>query len=227
MYILPDETKKEEKKNLFFKSPPTTPGKKSPSKNSTAVNTAANTAPPSGATSRATTPGKGLGKGLEWMEEEVEPPPPPRRVVLLGLLHEKDWFKEIEDSLPAGLLVTRALRDFSIKLMLNSTLKELYEASLPFEFFEQRMYGPQEDEIGEEGMNPLRFAKTVRQKQTIINTDLKMARDLGFTKLKDMLRARGMSDAGDRAACQARFTKLRERDLEAVTSGNDLSFFGK
>ena len=36
----------------------------------------------------------------------------------------------------------------------------------------------------------------------------------------------GMSDAGDRSACQNRFTKLRERDLEAVTAGNDLSFFG-
>ena len=27
VYTLPDETKKEEKKNLFFKTPPTTPGK--------------------------------------------------------------------------------------------------------------------------------------------------------------------------------------------------------
>ena len=66
---------------------------------------------------------------MEWIDEPPEPPPPPRRIVLLGLLHEKDWFKELEDSLPAGLLVTRALRDFSVKLMLNSTLKELYEVS--------------------------------------------------------------------------------------------------
>ena len=43
------------------------------------------------------------------------------------------------------------------------TLRELYDAALPFEHFEERLYGPQEDEIGEEAMNPLRFAKSVRQ----------------------------------------------------------------
>jgi hypothetical protein len=42
-------------------------------------------------------------------------------------------------------------------------LRELYDAALPFEHFEERLYGPQEDEIGEEAMNPLRFAKSVRQ----------------------------------------------------------------
>ena len=50
----------------------------------------------------------------------------------------------------------------SINTPANTPPYMYYKASLPFEFFEQRMYGPQEDEIGEDGMNPLRFAKTVR-----------------------------------------------------------------
>jgi len=68
------------------------------------------------------TPGSaGSGAHVEWTDEPAAPPPPPppRYVVLVGLVHEKDWFKDLEDGLPAGVLITRGLRDASAKLMIN------------------------------------------------------------------------------------------------------------
>ena len=65
------------------------------------------------------------------------------------------------------------------------------------------------------------------QRQTAIKKDMEVVQDLGYSKIKELLRARGLTDAGDRAECLRRYLKLRERDLDAITSGSDLSYFGK
>ena len=69
-------------------------------------------------------------------------------VIIVSLLHEEDHFRNLEESLPAGLLITRTLRAFSLQFKCTNTLVELYQLSTPFEHYTTRLFGPQEDELG-------------------------------------------------------------------------------
>jgi len=69
-------------------------------------------------------------------------------VIIVSLLHEEDHFRNLEESLPAGLLITRSLRSFSLEFRCINTLLELYQLSTPYEHFATRLFGPQEEELG-------------------------------------------------------------------------------
>lgn len=67
-----------------------------------------------------------------------------QRVVLVALFHTDDKFRNIEQELPPGLSLSRSLRNLTIEIKINEDLAGLYEASLPFEHFEDKVFGPQE-----------------------------------------------------------------------------------
>ena len=69
-------------------------------------------------------------------------------VIILSLLHDEDHFRNLEESLPAGLLITRTLRSFSLQFRCINSLMELYQLSTPYELYTTRLFGPQEDELG-------------------------------------------------------------------------------
>ena len=83
------------------------------------------------------------------MAVEIEP-----TALVVALLHETDYFAEFEESMPAGVAATRALRRMGVRLSFINSLSELYDASLPFESYQDRLFGPQEDELGDEGNEP-------------------------------------------------------------------------
>jgi hypothetical protein len=72
---------------------------------------------------------------------------------MITLLHEEDHLHELESLLPAGLLITRSLRNFKIEANFKQSFTDLYKNSLEFENLKERLFGPQEDELGEEGLN--------------------------------------------------------------------------
>jgi hypothetical protein len=148
------------------------------------------------------------------------------RVILIALLHQQDHFKKMEDRITAAnLLFSRAFRSMSLDVRLLKSLDELYTESEEFCTFEEKLFGPQEDELGEEGMNPLRFAKMCRKRQQAaqeaINDAPKMTTDL----LREHLTMRGLTDKGNRADLIVRAQEAFKRQAELVGYG-EISGFG-
>jgi hypothetical protein len=87
------------------------------------------------------------------------------------------------------------------------------------------LYGPQEDDLHKESVNPICFTKTRRQLLVETEADMVKLPLLSLSDLKKQLTARGLSDSGDRAVLSNRYLRLRERDLKAVSKGGELSLF--
>lgn len=147
------------------------------------------------------------------------------RVVIIALLHESDYFREFEESLPRGLLITRFLRSSSIDFQSLFTLAELYKVSLPFEFYNEKLFGPQEEELGEEGMNPLKFAKMNRQRKTAAMEAAEKARSMSLEQLKTHLKTRGLDDTGTREELVGRVQTAFKKQSERIGFG-EVSNFG-
>lgn len=147
------------------------------------------------------------------------------RVALIALLHKKDLFRITEDSLPPGILLTRAIREFKIELNLAHSFQELYEAALKAENFEGKLFGPQEDELGEEGMNPLRFAKWCKKRQGAAKAAIERAREMETEELKRHCQDRGLSTFGTKGALIDRVKKAFQRQIGIIGFG-ELSAYG-
>lgn len=144
---------------------------------------------------------------------------------MITLLHEVDQLHELESLLPARLLITRALRNFKVELNVKQSFIDLYKNSLEFENFKDRLFGPQEDELGEEGMNPLRFAKMCRQRKNAAQDAIEKAQSMKIEELKDHCRSHGLSDKGVGKDLIARVKSAYTRQAETVGFG-ELSAFG-
>ena len=57
-------------------------------------------------------------------------------------------------------------------------------------------------------MNPLRYAKSTRQRVNECQQEIDKVKDIALSRLKDMLRARGLSDVGDRNVVANRYDTL-------------------
>lgn len=146
-------------------------------------------------------------------------------VVILLLLHEEDWFRNIEEKLPPGILLSRAFRKVDFSLRCLDSLDDLYKSSLSFESFDERLFGPQEDELGEEGMNPIRFAKLQRQRQQAIQESVARAFQMSDQELKMLLKDRGLSVSGDHANLATRARTAFKRQAE-ISGFGELSAWG-
>jgi hypothetical protein len=83
---------------------------------------------------------------------------PKQRVVIVSLLSDEDHYRNLEDALPSGMVITRSLRSVKLRADLMTTFADVLSVSKEFVNFEEKLFGPQENEIGESGMNPLRYA---------------------------------------------------------------------
>ena len=164
-------------------------------------------------------------KALRIAAPTPKDPDATTRVVLLALLHEEDWFRVIEEKLPPGLLLSRALRKASVHMRGLDSLEDLYKASFPFEAFEDRLFGPQEDELGDEGMNPIRYAKMQRQRHNAIQESVERAFRMSDEELKTHLRDRGLNIYGSHTdlATRARAAFKRQGQINGF---GELSAFG-
>lgn len=158
--------------------------------------------------------------------DEVKAMKPYPRIILIVLLHETDFYRDFESKLPSGVLITRALRNFNFDLKLTSSLKEIYESALPFENYEDRIYGPQEDELGEDGMNPLKFAKMCRQRQKAVREAAATVDEMSFDELKEHLKMRGLKATGTLGELTTRTKAAFEKQASLIGFG-ELSVFGE
>lgn len=164
-------------------------------------------------------------KALKLPAPTATEPSASSRVVLLALLHQEDWFRTLEESLPPGLMLSRALRGASLSVRGLDSLDDLYRASLSLEAFEDRLFGPQEDELGDEGMHPIRFAKMQRQRQTALQDSIAGAFRMSEAELRVLLRDRGLSVHGSHSELATRARAAFKRQAQIYGFG-ELSAFG-
>jgi hypothetical protein len=149
-----------------------------------------------------------------------------RRVICVALLSEKDPFKSMENQIrDPKMLITRAIRNITFDLSIRQSIDEIYRYCLEFDNFHERLFGPQEDEIGEEGMNPIRFAKMCRSRKKAADDAISAAPQWSNDDLKYHLAVRGLSDQGTRDELIIRVIKAFKRQSELVGFG-ELSSFG-
>jgi hypothetical protein len=93
-------------------------------------------------------------RGPDYMGEKCIPLLKPfDHVVVVALLHESDVWKYFEDKFgQSNIAITRALWNLSVSINLRQSFSEVIESARYFNGFETRLFGPQEDELGEEGI---------------------------------------------------------------------------
>ena len=171
---------------------------------------------------------EGGGGGEEDEEEEEEDEEGGEdedSVILVSLLRSLDLYREVEAKLPVGLLVTRSVRKFDFQFKATQTLSELYKASKPFEHLSDRLFGPQEDELGDEGMNPLRFAKMCRDRKNAATAAAEGAHSMGLEEMRRRLKENGLFSGGTQYEMAERIKAHYKRQAEIIGFG-ELSAFG-
>ena len=148
-----------------------------------------------------------------------------KRVLVLCLLHEEDRFMNLEEEMPARVTLTRGIRRASVNLSMIQSIKEMYEESLPFESYLDRLFGPQEDELGDEGMNPLHFAKFQRQRVKAAKDGIDKVDTMSPEMVDQQLAMRGLSVLGQKRERVKRLKKAFERQA-AISGFGELSAFG-
>ena len=167
-------------------------------------------------------------RGPDYLGEKCIPPISNYSfVVVLALLHENDIYLSIETMFArSNVAVTRALRNFSFSLKVRQSLSEVITASREYDNYESRLFGPQEEEIGEEGMNPIRFAKACRRRRQDLENAAEAAKNMTVGELKEILVEMGLNDSGTRDILLERAERAYKHKLSLVGSG-ELSEFGK
>lgn len=151
----------------------------------------------------------------------------PTKVMLVVLLHTDDHFVNEEKKLvQSDLFISRTVTNASIELKSIHSFEDLYAMSLQFVNYEAKLYGPQEDELGDL-INPLQFAREMRQQKKEISTLLQGLQDKSKEELQEVCRKLGVRDI-----CKYK-KELIERLQTAlsfkkeIVGHGELSHFGK
>ncbi len=150
-----------------------------------------------------------------------------KRIVLVVLLHEEDHFLRVEQSLlEADLFFSRFLQNFYLNVELQQSISEIFANSIKYFKFEEKLFGPQEEDLGEEGSNPLRFAKEIRSQKKHCKDILEKVNSLPREELQQHCRKYGRSDQGTNAQLIERVKDIISERLELIGFG-ELSNYGK
>jgi hypothetical protein len=87
-------------------------------------------------------------------------------VALVALLHERDFFQEMERFLvDLDLFLSRSFTKGAFEIHFAQSFEEIYAKSTEFHLFGEKLFGPQEVDLGGEGMNPLKYSKELRKRK--------------------------------------------------------------
>jgi len=149
------------------------------------------------------------------------------RVIVVGLYHETDHFQEVEKKLVSSdVFLTRAVSSAVLDLQLMQTLPELMERAEQYAYYAEKLFGPQEEELGEERMNPLKFAKEMRSLRRRFTDLAQNAKTLSRAELTQHCRELGAKDTGTLAELVKRVREGYEQQADLVGYG-ELSKFGE
>ena len=88
------------------------------------------------------------------------------RVILVACFNERDYFQELERFMvELDIFLSRSFTKGEFEMNLTDSFKDIYAHSAGFHCFEEMLFGPQEVDLKEEGMNPLKYAKELKQRK--------------------------------------------------------------
>lgn len=144
-----------------------------------------------------------------------------RRFIRVTLLNERDPFEEVEKFLPPGCHIKDAINDLSLHVDLNVTLDDILALTKQFLGYDERLYGPQEDELGEKGMDPAVYMNSVKQRRKAALRASKAARNkaMPLSEMKEHLTSRGYGTGGSISDIRNRVVQLFAIQAEVTGYG--------
>lgn len=86
---------------------------------------------------------------LDQIHSNLNPKP---RVLLIGCFHERNYFQELERFLvELEIFISRSFTRGVFELNLTEGFRDIYSNSSRFHCFEEKLFGPQEVDLGDEG----------------------------------------------------------------------------
>lgn len=142
-------------------------------------------------------------------------------------MHTEDLFlNEEKKLLLADVFISRSILNGSVELNFMNTFRDLYESSMQFVHYEGKLYGPQEEELGEELSNPLFFAKEVRHRKKGLQELIDRMSEHSNEDLKKTCRELGLKDHGTKRELMDRLMEALSRKKDLIGHG-ELSQFAK
>lgn len=149
------------------------------------------------------------------------------KVILVTFLHTEDHFYNLEQKLIlSDIFLSRGVLNATFQLNLINSWQEIYSKSMDFVQYESKLFGPQEDELGDELANPLQFAKHVRSRRKEIQRILETMGEISREELGKHCRDLGVQDSGNRKEVMNRLAEALKAKQELLGHG-ELSLFGK
>lgn len=149
------------------------------------------------------------------------------KLILVALLHTEDHFlNEEKKFVLADVFASRAIVNANFELNLMNTWKEIYLQSMEYVHYESKLFGPQEEELGEDHVNPLRFAKEVRSRKKELQRILDRMGSSSREELGQYCKEHGAKDTGTKREVMDRLAGILERKKELIGHG-ELSQFAK
>lgn len=149
------------------------------------------------------------------------------KVMLVALYHEADHFLDVEKQLlSSDIFLTRAVSAATLDVQLMQSFTDLMEHADQFVLYGEKLFGPQEVDMGEENMNPIKFAKDVRAKRRRYEELMQTVGNMSRAELAQHLREMGLKDTGTVAEMAKRASEGFELAAE-LTGYGELSQFGE
>eukprot|EP00597_Dinobryon_sp_UTEXLB2267_P010873 CAMPEP_0170099730 /NCGR_PEP_ID=MMETSP0020_2-20130122/1214_1 /TAXON_ID=98059 /ORGANISM="Dinobryon sp., Strain UTEXLB2267" /LENGTH=1015 /DNA_ID=CAMNT_0010322445 /DNA_START=705 /DNA_END=3753 /DNA_ORIENTATION=+ len=151
------------------------------------------------------------------------------KVALVALLHERDYFQDVERLLvELDIFLSRSFTKGSLEVNLTETFQDLFAHSTKFHCFDEKLFGPQEVDLGEEGMNPLKYAKDLRQRKSAAVAYSQQAANMNMKRdeLSQHCRQLGIQDKGSLSELSVAVATAYARQAELM-GHDELSKFGE
>ncbi|GMH98051.1 hypothetical protein TrST_g10758 [Triparma strigata] len=145
-----------------------------------------------------------------------------KRYIRVTLLNNRDPFLEVEKFLPPDIKLKDAIDNLSLHVDLNVGLDDILALTQQYVGFEERCYGPQEDELGEKGMDPSVFMNSVKQRRKAALRAAKKAhrKEMSLPEMKEHLISRGFSVDGS-------INEIRERTKQMFAVQAEMCGYGE
>jgi len=150
-----------------------------------------------------------------------------KKYIRITFLNDVDPFYEFEKILPPKTHPKDMVDKLSLHFEFNLTLREILNLTGQFVDYDKRCFGPQEDELGEKGMEPAVFVNSVKQRRkAALRAAKRIAKkEMPLEDMKQHLEARGYSTAGTISDIIERTKDMFEVQAEVCGYG-EMSNFG-
>eukprot|EP00903_Cladosiphon_okamuranus_P017392 g16020.t2 len=115
----------------------------------------------------------------------------------------------------------------TVQLEMTASMEEVLESMEPWKNFKRRLYGPQEEELPRDAVDPRSYARMVLEDIESTSRLLEQVSKMGFDSLRPVLADHGLSEVGTLAELKARASKALEGRIKASAAGGGLSRFGE